>query len=204
VSFAFAQNWSIHVAYASRQAAYPPPIFEISVNTAVARARAPARANPELETFIPARALFVAARETVAPRATFAVPERDTVAPRALVAERAVVVPRTSLFTADRETVPDVRIDDRAELTTVCVLSPLPRTTALPPTRWGATLTGAALRGLGTWAAHTGDTPNIAVNSAEKRTKSTNERFNLILSFSHFIIFRIFESSTYSVNSCQK
>jgi len=38
VSFAFAQNWSIHVAYASRQAEYPPPIFDISSKTAVARA----------------------------------------------------------------------------------------------------------------------------------------------------------------------
>ena len=56
VSLAFAHIWSIHVAYASRQLEYPPPIFETSLNTAVARA------EPARETFAPPVFAFTAER----------------------------------------------------------------------------------------------------------------------------------------------
>ena len=78
----------MHVAYASRQVAYPPPIFEMSVNTAVARA-VPARDCALRETFVALRA-FDAFAVATALRAAFAG-----------TAERTVVVAARLTFGAD-------------------------------------------------------------------------------------------------------
>lgn len=69
----------MHVAYASRHWAYPPPIASISVNTAVARAF-DARDAPTTEFADAARAVL--AGLCVAPRTTFDDAARDTVALR--------------------------------------------------------------------------------------------------------------------------
>ena len=67
------------MAYASRHWAYPPPIAEISLNTAVARAF-DARDPPTTVFVVPARAVDAG---VCAARTTFDAAARDTVALRA-------------------------------------------------------------------------------------------------------------------------
>jgi len=112
----------MHVAYASRHVAYPPPILEISLNTAVARAAAARDTVADAD-----RAGVMAARDTdVADRAVTGVAAaRDAVADDARaetgIADRATDATDRAVtgVAAARDAVADGRRNaDRADVVT--------------------------------------------------------------------------------------
>ena len=133
-----AHNWSIHVAYASRHSAYPPPMAEISVNISVGRA-IDARAEPTTVLRDALRATpvecpdapvdIVALRTTEPDVAARDVAARETPAAELETVWRFVALRPTITFcaagciAADRETVTDGR-DVAARVILLAVLRP--------------------------------------------------------------------------------
>ena len=193
------------MAYASRHWAYPPPITDISVNTAVARA-VPARAKPTTEFVAPARAVvgvaprttfvdaaraFVALRDTVVgdttwrtvvplrPVTTFDAPAWDTAERETTVLGRAVAlrdtVARPDEFVFARVDVAAVFV--RVDVVVATPPAVPPRVTAVPP------------RGFGAWAPYAPNVTNVMAKHNEYLQKLTIRIVKIYISLLHILSF---------------
>ena len=205
----------MHVAYASRQVAYPPPILEISSNTAVARAtpaREPARATfvalraddavpvvvaerttPERTTFDDdaARETFAALCDTLFAAARDETADTDETMLLRRTALRPVVALVFATFTIFDDAVRAVVVDGRAvaERDTVpFALAVVRAVAACSPPRADCATT-LPPRGLGAWAAYRLAPQNVVAATIKYLTKREFFAVNFISLLLHYTIF---------------